>query len=46
MLKNLKKGTRIDIQNSGYISAGFDHFKLQILAELRRVNDHDLEDML
>ena len=40
-----KRGTRIEIENSGYNLAGFDHFKSQVLAELKRVK-YDLEDMV
>ena len=30
-----KRGTRIEIENSGYNLAGFDHFKSEILSELK-----------
>ena len=47
MLKKWKKrGTRIEIENCGYNLAGFDLFKSQILAELKRVNFKNLEDMV
>ena len=32
-----KRGTRMEIGNSGYILAGFDLFKSEILAEIKRV---------
>ena len=32
-----KRGTRMEIENSGYNLAGFDHFKSETIAELRRV---------
>ena len=31
-----KRGTRIEMENSGYNSAGCDHFKSQILAKLKK----------
>ena len=40
----LKRGTPIEIRNSGYNSAGFDLFRGEILAQLRRVKHKDLED--
>ena len=33
-----KRGTRKEIENSGYNLASFDHFNSEILEELRRVN--------
>ena len=41
-----KKCTRIEIENSGYILAGFDHFESKILAELNRVKYRVLEDIV
>ena len=41
-----KRGTRIEIENSCYNLAGFDHFKTEILAEVRRVKYKDLVDMV
>ena len=41
-----KRGTRIEIENSGYTLAGFDYFKSEQLAELRRVRYKELEDMI
>ena len=47
MLKKWKKRcTRKEIEYNCFILAGFDHFKSEILAELRRVNYKDLEDMV
>ena len=40
-----KRGTRIEIENSGYDLAGFDHFKSEILAELESFKN-SLEDMV
>ena len=40
-----KRSTRIERENSGYNVAGFDHFRSETLAELKRVNYKDLEDM-
>ena len=45
MLEVEKRGTRIEIENSGSNLAGFDHLKSEILAELR-VKYKDLEDMV
>ena len=39
-------GTRIGKENSGYNLFGFDLFKSEILPELKRVNDKDLEDIV
>ena len=39
-----KGGTRIELGNSGFNLAGFDHFKSEILSELKRVKYKDLED--
>ena len=39
-----KRVTLIEIGNSGYNLAGFDHFKSEILSELKRVKQRDLED--
>ena len=41
-----KRGTQMEIENSGYNLAGFDHFKNKILAELKRVKYKNLEDMV
>ena len=41
-----KRGTRIEIENSGYNLAGFDHSNSEILAELKKVQYKDLEDMV
>ena len=41
-----KRRIRKEIENSGYKLAGFDHFKSEILAELKRVTCKDLEDMV
>ena len=41
-----KRATRTKVQNNGYNSTGFDHFKSEKLAELRRVKYKDLEDMV
>ena len=41
-----ERGTRIKIENSGYILAGFGHSKIEILAELKIVKHRDLEDMV
>ena len=41
-----KRGTRIRIESSRYILAGFDHFQSEICAELKRVKYHDLEDIV
>ena len=41
-----KRGTRKERENSGYNLAGFDHFKSELLSELKKVNYRDLEDMV
>ena len=41
-----KRGTRKEIENRGYKLAGFDLFKSEILAGLRRVKYKDLEDIV
>ena len=41
-----KRGTRIKRGNTGFILAGFGHFKSEILAELKRVKHKDLEDLV
>ena len=41
-----KRGTRIEIGNSGYVSASFDQFESEKLTELKRVLYKDLEDMV
>ena len=45
-MKVEKRGTRIEIANSGYNLAGFHHFKSEILAELKTVKYKDFEDMV
>ena len=40
------RGTRIEIENSRYNLAGFDQFKSEILAELKRVKYKDLRDLV
>ena len=39
-----KRGTRIEIENSGNNLISFDYFKSEIIAELRRVRYKDLKD--
>ena len=39
-----KRGTRKEIENSGYNLAGFDHFKNEFFSELKRVKYRYLED--
>ena len=41
-----KHGIRMEIGNSGYKLAGFDHFKSEILEESKRIENKDLEDMV
>ena len=41
-----KRGTRTEIKNSGYKLAGFDQFKNEKLAELKRIKYKDLEDLV
>ena len=41
-----KRGTRMEIENSGYNLAGFDLFKCETLVELKRIKHKDLEDMV
>ena len=41
-----KGGTRIEKGNSGYNSAGFDHFEGALLSELKRVKYRDVEDIV
>ena len=41
-----KRGTRIELENSGYNLASFDHFKSEKLAELGRVKHKDVENMV
>ena len=41
-----KRSTRINIENSDYNLAGFDHFNCKILAGLKKVKYGDLEDMV
>ena len=45
-LRSWKRGTRIEIENSGYILPGFDHFKNEIAAELKGVKYRDLGNMV
>ena len=44
--KNEKRGSRLEIESRGYNLAGFDHFKKELLAELKKVKDHDLEGLV
>ena len=41
-----ERGTRIKIESSDYNLAGFDHFKSEVLADIRTVKYRDLEDMV
>ena len=41
-----KRGTRMEIENSAYNLACFDHFKKELLSELKRVKYRDLKDMV
>ena len=41
-----KRGTQIEIENRGYNLAGFDFFKSEIIAELRRVKYNDVENII
>ena len=41
-----KRGTRIEIKNSGWNLAGFDHFKSEILTKIKAVKYSDPEDMV
>ena len=41
-----ERGTRIEIEISGYNLAGFDHFKNEFLSELKRLIYRDLKDMV
>ena len=41
-----KRGARIEIENSGYDLARFDHLKSEILAELKKVKYKDLDVMV
>ena len=41
-----KRNTRIEIEDSRYISAGFDHFKKEIPKNLKSVKYKDIEDMV
>ena len=41
-----KRGTQIEIENSGYNLAGFDHFKSEYFLELKRVKLKDFEDLV
>ena len=41
-----KRGTRIEREKNSFISAGSDHFESEILAEIRKVKNKDLEDMV
>ena len=52
-VEEIARCTRIEIGNSGYNLAGFDQFKSEILAKLRRIKKNtcrvkhkDLEDMV
>ena len=44
--ENEEKGIRIEMENSGCILAGFEHFKSEILSELKRAKYRDLEAMV
>ena len=46
MLKQLKKGTRIQMENIEINLAAFDHFKSEILSKLKRVKYWDLVDLV
>ena len=46
MKEDEKRGTSIDIENGEYHLAGFDLFKSEIFAELKRVKFKNLEDMV
>ena len=47
MSKKLRKGAlALEIENTEYDLAAFDYFKSELLAELGRVNNKDLGDML
>ena len=41
-----KSGIRTEIENSGHSLAVFDRFQSDLLAGLRRIKYHDLEDMV
>ena len=41
-----KRGTRIEIGNSGYDLAGFDHCKSETLVEVGRLKNKDLYNMV
>ena len=41
-----KRGSSIEIENSGCILAGFDHFKNEKIADSKRAKYKDLEDMV
>ena len=41
-----RRSTRTEIENCAYNIACFDHFKSEILSELKRVKYRDLEDMV
>ena len=41
-----KRGTRKEIENSGYNLARFNHFKIKILSESKRIKYRDLEDVV
>ena len=39
------RGTRVEKENNSYELASFDHFKSEVLSELKRLNYSDVEDM-
>ena len=41
-----KRGNQTEMGKNGYTLAGFDHFKSEILPDLERVKNKDLEDMV
>ena len=41
-----ERSNRLETENRSYNFAGFDHFKSEILAKLRRVKYKELEDMV
>ena len=41
-----KRGIRIEIENSGYILAGFDHFKSEILGRIKSGNYKNIIDIV
>ena len=41
-----KRGTRTEIENSGFDLAGLYNFKSELLSELKRIEDKDSDDMI